>query len=209
MKRNQKPKQQAVDPATLAPKASRIDLVLHSRTINALPIINRLTERCRLFEILSFHLPTEDSRSRVKTATAILLLVRNILICREPLYGVGQWTSAFVPELLQLREDQLKSFNDDRVGRAPDRLFDASVPDLVTSVPDLVMDITRNAITEFDLNLSELHNDSTTIRFFGDYDAFEQPQMRRGKATVAIRQRHSKDHRHDPTKEPQRASRNV
>ena len=28
-------------------------------------------------------------------------------------------------------------------------------------------------------------------------DAFEQPQMRRGKATVAIRQGHSKDHRHD------------
>jgi transposase len=190
MKRNQKPKQQAADPATLAPKASGIDLVLHSRTIGALPIINRLIERCRLFEILSFHLPAEDSRSRVQTATAILLLVRNILISREPLYGVGQWAAAFVPELLQLREDQLKSLNDDRVGRALDRLFDASFP-------DLVMDITRNAITEFDLNLSELHNDSTTIRFFGDYDAFEQPQMRRGKATVAIRQGHSKDHRHD------------
>ncbi len=190
MKRNQKTKHQAPDPATLAPKASGSDLVLHSRTIGALPIINRLIQRCGLRKILSRHLPAEDGRNRIQTVTAILLLVRNILISREPLYGIGQWAAAFVPELLQLREDQLKSLNDDRVGRALDRLFDANFP-------DLVMDITRNVIKEFDLNLSELHNDSTTIRFFGDYDAFDQPQMRRGKETVAIRQGHSKDHRHD------------
>lgn len=190
MKRKQKQKHQATDPAEFAPKASGSDLVLHSRTIGALPIINRMIERCRLYEILSFHLPAEDSRNRIETATAILLLVRNVLISREPLYGVGQWAAAFVPELLQLREDQLKSLNDDRVGRALDRLFDVNFP-------DLVMDITRNVIREFDLDLSELHNDSTTIPLFGDYDAFEQPQMRRGKATVAIRQGHSKDHRHD------------
>ncbi len=190
MNRNQKPKRRAPDPATLAPKASGSDLVLHTRTIGALPIINRLIQRCRLEEILWRHLPAEDGRNRINTASAILLLVRNILISREPLYGVGQWAAAFVPELLQLREDQLKSLNDDRVGRALDRLFDANFP-------DLVMDITRNVIHEFDLNLSELHNDSTTIRFFGDYEPFEQPQLRRGKATVAIRQGHSKDHRPD------------
>ena len=190
MKRKKKSAHRAPDPATLAPKATGSDLVLHSRTIGALPIINRLMERCRLREILSRHLPAEDGRNRIDTANAVLLLVRNILISREPLYGVGQWAAAFVPELLQLREDQLKSLNDDRVGRALDRLFDANFP-------DLVMDITRNVIDEFNLDLSELHNDSTTIRFFGDYDAFDQPQKRRGKATVAIRQGHSKDHRPD------------
>jgi len=190
MKRNNKPTHRAPDPASLAPKASGSDLVLHSRTIGALPIINRLIERCRLREILSRHLPAEDRRNRIDTANAVLLLVRNILISREPLYGIGQWAAAFVPELLQLREDQLKSLNDDRVGRALDRLFDANFL-------DLVMDITRNVIEEFKVDLSELHNDSTTIRFFGDYDEFEQPQMRRGKATVAIRQGHSKDHRPD------------
>lgn len=190
MKRKQKPSRCAPDPATLAPKASGGDLVLHSRTIGALPIINRLIQRCGLREILSRHLPAEDGRNRIETSNAILLLVRNILISREPLYGVGQWAAAFVPELLQLREDQLKSLNDDRVGRALDRLFDANFP-------GLVMDITRNVIDEFKLDLSELHNDSTTIRFFGDYDAFEQPQKRRGKATVAIRHGHSKDHRPD------------
>jgi len=117
-------------------------------------------------------------------------MVRNILISREPLYGIGQWAAAFVPELLELREDQLKSLNDDRVGRALDRLFDADFP-------ALLMDITRHVTHEFKLDLSELHNDSTTVRFFGDYEGCEQPQPRRGKLTAAIRHGHSKDHRPD------------
>lgn len=190
MKRRKSTPHRAPDPATLAPKATGPDLVLRSRCIGALPIINQMIERCGLRQILWRHLPAEDSRHRVDTATAILLMVRNILISREPLYGVGQWAASFVPELLELRDDQLKSLNDDRVGRALDRLFDAKFP-------ALVMDITRHVVRQFDLDLSELHNDSTTVRFFGQYDEFEQPQVRRGKLTAAIRQGHSKDHRPD------------
>ncbi len=105
--------------------------MLHSRTIGALPIINRLIKRCRLNEILLCNPPAEDGRNRIETATAILLLVRNILLSREPRYGVGQWFAALVPELFQLREDQLMSLNDDRVGRALDRLLYADFPDLM------------------------------------------------------------------------------
>jgi hypothetical protein len=171
----------APDPAALAPKATGPELVLHSRIIGALPIINRILQRCQLRQILWRHLPLEDCRHRVPTATAILLMVRNILISREPLYGIGQWAAAFVPELLDLHEDQLKSLIDDRVGRALERLFDANFP-------ALLMDITRHVVREFDLELSELHNDSTTVRFFGGYEGCEQPQRRRGKITAAIRQ---------------------
>jgi hypothetical protein len=80
MKRKQKPSRCAPDPATLAPKASGGDLVLHSRTIGALPIVTRLIQRCGLREILSRHLPAEDGGNRIETSNAILLLVRNILI---------------------------------------------------------------------------------------------------------------------------------
>jgi len=180
-------KHQAPDPALLAPRATGSNLTLHSRSIGALPIINHFIERCR---ILQDFLPAEDGRNRIDTGVAILLLVRNVLISREPLDGLGQWAAAFVPELLDLREDQLKHLNDDRVGRALDRLFDADFPLLVLA-------ITQHIVKEFDLELSELHNDSTTVRFYGDYEEFDQPQLRRGKPTVAIRQGHSKDHRPD------------
>jgi transposase len=178
------------DPAKLAPKASGGDLTLHSRNIGVLPIVNRFIARCQLRETLCQFLPREDARNRVETATAILLLVKNILISREPIYGIAQWAASWVPELLDLHEDQLRSLNDDRVGRALDRLFDAATP-------EMVMQITQHVIKEFRLNLSELHNDSTTVKFCGGYEEFEQPTKRRGKQTVAIRRGHSKDHRPD------------
>jgi len=190
MKRKQKRADSAPDPAKLAPKATGPDLTLHSRSVGALPIINAIVEQMGLEPILAEFLPKEDRRNKVKTATAILLLAKNILLSREPLYGIGQWSAAYVPQLLGLEQQQLKSLNDDRVGRALDRLFDVNVP-------EFVMAVTTNVVGQFDLDLSELHNDSTTVRFYGDYDEFEEPVIRRGKTTVAIRQGHSKDHRPD------------
>ncbi|MDA1054634.1 MAG: IS1634 family transposase [Planctomycetota bacterium] len=190
MKRSNRRAHQAPDPATFAPQATGGDLTLHTRCIGVLPILNRLIQRCQLRETLWQFLPSEDRRQRIDTATAILLLVRNILVSREPLYGIGQWSAAFVPELLNLRQDQLRSLNDDRVGRALDRLFDVNFP-------EFVMAVTQHAVAEFQLDLSELHNDSTTVKFYGDYAEFDQPQRRRGKTTAAIRHGHSKDHRPD------------
>lgn len=190
MKRKNKQGAQPPDPAKLAPKASAGDLTLHTCVIGVLPIINGIIERLRLKQTLDQFLPTEDRRNKIQTSTALLLLVRNILLSREPIYGLGGWAAAYVPELFGLQERQLKSLNDDRVGRALDRLFDANLP-------EMAMAVTRNMIKEFGLDLSELHNDSTTVRFYGDYDEFEQPVLRRGKTTVAMRQGHSKDHRPD------------
>jgi hypothetical protein len=52
------------------------------------PILERFLSRLRLHEFLHDHLPREDGRTRVPTATAWLALPQNLLIAREPLYGV-------------------------------------------------------------------------------------------------------------------------
>ena len=75
---------------------------LNSRRIAALPILNHFLGRLRLRAFLSDHLPYEDGRTRIPTATALLVLVRNLLISREPLYGVGEWAARHEPELLGL-----------------------------------------------------------------------------------------------------------
>ena len=41
-------------------------------------------------------------RARVGTTTALLILLKNLLISREPLYGVGEWSARHAPELLGL-----------------------------------------------------------------------------------------------------------
>src|SRR4051794_11065081 len=163
---------------------------LTSHRVAALPILDRLLTRLRLDRFLRDHLPGEDSRSRVPTATALLILLENLLISREPLYGVGQWAARYLPELLGLTPMQLPSLNDDRVGRCLDRLFDADIPSLTLAV-------VAHAVREFAVDLDELHNDSTTVTLHGDYESADHQRTLRGKLRLAITHGHNKDHRPD------------
>ena len=163
---------------------------LISHRVAALPILNRFLQGLRLDEFLRDHLPREDRRSRVPTATALLVLVRNLLVSREPLYGVGEWAARHVPALLGLTPGQLPALNDDRVGRCLDRLFDADIPSLTLAV-------VTHAVREFGVALDELHNDSTTITFHGDYEGADRERTLRGRLRLAVTWGHNKDHRPD------------
>jgi transposase len=163
---------------------------LNSRRIAALPILEHFLSRLRLREFLRDHLPHEDGRTRVPTATALLVLLRNLLSSREPLYGVGEWAARHEPELLGLSDTQLAALNDDRIGRALDRLFDADIP-------ALALQVAACAIREFDVSLDQLDNDSTTITFHGDYESAERERTLRGRLRLAVTWGHNKDHRPD------------
>jgi hypothetical protein len=163
---------------------------LTSYRVAALPVLDRILQRLRLGEFPRDHLPREDRRSRVPTATALLILLRNLLISREPLYGIGEWAARYAPGLLGPTPDQLPALNDDRVGRSLDRLFDADVPSLTLAV-------VAHAVREFGVGLDELHNDSTTVTFHGDYEAADRERTLRGKLRLAVTHGHNKDHRPD------------
>ena len=82
-------------------------LELRSYDVGALPLLNRIVERVQLQRILSEHLPKDDSRTELPTVTALLVLFANLLMAREPVYGVGEWAALFPPDLLGLREQDL------------------------------------------------------------------------------------------------------
>jgi transposase len=161
-----------------------------THSIGALPIINRLLKRMRLQEFLQRHLPAEDNRTKIDTPRVVLLLLRNVLVSREPMYGVAEWARNFGPELFDLWPEDLEYLNDDRVGRCTERVFMA----LATN---LVMDVVTHVVREFDVGLEELHNDSTTVSFFGNYPDAEAEQRFSGQAVPAITWGHSKAHRPD------------
>jgi transposase len=163
---------------------------LTSRRVAALPILGRFLRRLRLEEFLRDHLPCEDRRVRVPTATALLVLLQNLLISREPLYGVGEWAARHDPERLGLSPAQLPALNDDRVGRCLDRLFDANIPALALAV-------VAHAVRASQVELDELRNDSTTVTFHGDYESAESERTLRGRLRLAITHGHNKDHRPD------------
>ena len=86
------------------------------------------------------------------------MLLKNLLLCREPLYGVGQWAAQYNPDLLGLSTRQIGSLNDDRMGRCLDRLFQSGCSSLALAVA-------AHAVTEFNVYLDELHNDSNDCDF--------------------------------------------
>ena len=174
------------DPGNISQAAGR---TLTSYSIGALPILGRVIKRARLEKFLHEFM-VEDKRCSLSPVVGVLVLVKNYLVSREPIYGVGEWARRYVPELLGLTPSQVASLNDDRVGRCLDRLFEADCPSLVLA-------ITRHVVEEFGVDLSEIHNDSTTITFSGAYDGAGAEGKVRGKKTPAIRFGHNKDHRPD------------
>jgi hypothetical protein len=73
---------------------------LNSWRLGLLPVINRLLERLQLEPLLRAYLPPEDGRLRISPARGLLVLLKNLLLCRQPLYGVGQWAAQYNPDLL-------------------------------------------------------------------------------------------------------------
>jgi transposase len=165
-------------------------LQLRSYDVGALPLLQRIVARMQLQRILSEHLPRDDSRTELPTVTALLVLFANLLMAREPIYGVGEWAALFPPDLLGLRAEDLTRLHDDRLGRSLDRMFEGIGP-------TLIMAVVRHVIQEFALSLDELHNDSTTVSFYGAYDDAGQESEQRGRPTHAITWGHSKARRPD------------
>lgn len=118
------------------------------------------------------------------------MLVKNILISRQPIYGVGEWAARYAADLLGLSPAEVGLLNDDRMGRCLGKLFDCDHSSLALA-------LVGHVIQEFQVALDQLHNDGTMVSFFGAYHAAARERLQRGRKTLAITFGHSKDHRPD------------
>jgi hypothetical protein len=164
-------------------------LELSSQALGALPIVGYFLERMRVQALLERHLPPPDARCRLEPARAIGLLVRNLCVCHEPLYRLGEWALPFDAALLGLSGEEVAELGDDQVGRALDRLFCADRASLLT---ELVLGV----IAAFDVDCSQLHNDSTSITVHGAYRQADGHESA-GQPTPKVCHGHNKDHRPD------------
>jgi Domain of unknown function (DUF4277) len=142
-----------------------------------------------LEELLDKYVPTTDRRCTVAHARTLGVLLRSIIVEREPLYRQQETAHGFACGLFGLAPEQMANLSDDRIGRALDRLFDADRAALLTEV---VVAIGQR----FEVNFERLHNDSTSIAFCGQYRA-ATGQAIRGRSTPAITYGFSEDHRPD------------
>ena len=165
------------------------DLGVHTERLGPLPLINHFVARMGLHDLLERHVPTSDARSTLSHAQALGVLLRSIVVEREPVYRQQETTAGFAAGLFGVDAAQAARLSDDRIGRALDRLFDADRAALLTEV---VLAVAQH----FGLGLHQLHNDSTSISLCGQY-LHARGRRIRARSACAITYGYSKDHRPD------------
>lgn len=162
---------------------------LRAEVLGALPIVEHFLGRLGVDARLESFVPATDRRVKLQPAKALGVLVRNLALSHQPVYGLGEWAAPFDPAFLGLEPDEVRLLNDDRVGRALALLFDA---DRASFLNRLVLD----AVAAFSIDCSQLHNDSTSVALTGAYRGADG-RTRGAKRTVALARGHSKTYRPD------------
>jgi transposase len=172
----------------MAPPALPEDLRLESLEVGAAPLVRRFLQRLELPALFEQHLPPLPGRPpALPSATVLGVLLTNLLLARQPLYALAEWAARRVPEHIGLEPGQAALLNDDRVGRALDHLRKADRASLLTAV-------VRQAVRVFGIDLSEFHQDTTTVTFSGTY-AHQRPDQAGRPPWITFG--YNKDHRPD------------
>src|SRR3954464_9616042 len=128
-----------------------------TRIVGALPVITQYLERIDLAATIDQLVPWEGD---VPLGTLVEVLITNRLLQPRALFRVGQWAqTAAVSDFFGLTAEQL---NDDRLGRALERLNEHA--------GDIQAALVLKAIEHFDLDVTQIHYDLTTVELYGAYE---------------------------------------
>jgi hypothetical protein len=127
-----------------------------TQIVGALPVITHYFEQIDLAATIDGLVPWQGD---VPLGTLVEVLIANRLLQPKALFRVGQWAeSAAVTDYFGLTADQL---NDDRLGRALERLNEHA--------GDIQAALVLKAIEHFDLDVTQIHYDLTTVELYGAY----------------------------------------
>ena len=161
---------------------------LESERLGPLPLINHFIERMGVHDTLARHVAS-DARCAISHASALGVLLRSIIVEREPIYRQQETVHGFASGMFGVSVEDMQRLSDDRLGRALDRLYDADRTALLT---ELVLAVGER----FEVRFEEFHNDSTTISLCGSYRAATGRKIR-GRTAPVVTYGHSKQHRPD------------
>ena len=150
--------------------------------IGGLPLIHNIITRMNLKGIFDNHLSSHGNEL-ASTIDTLTLLVCNLTLGKKPLYKLEDWSNQIDFRCLDMQNISHVNFNDDRFGRALDKLYDIDRASLLTQIVVRVLD-------EFNIDNKRIHNDSTSIKAYGNIAGATDSglELRYGK---------SKDHRPD------------
>ena len=157
----------------------QIDVI--TKKVDVLPMVKYYMDQLGLYGLFAKYVPN-PKRSPVDSAQILSILVANIVCASRPLYRVEQWAADYMDGLSEYGFNA-SIYNDDQLARKLDLLFKADRNSLMT-------ELASNAIAIYLLEKMQIHNDSTSITFYGQYENEESK-------AVKLKHGFNKDHRPD------------
>ena len=148
--------------------------------ISGIPIIHEVARRIGIREIMKQFIPIHGNE-KFYAVDSLIIITYNIVKGRCPLYQIGDWLVKHNPKCFEYFPNE--KLQDDSFALALDKLFKADRASMMT-------EIVVKMIKAFNLNINQIHNDSTTVKAYGKY---------KNKASSGFELKHgySKDHRSD------------
>jgi len=150
--------------------------------ISGIPLIKSVSETIGFKSIFKKHIASYNNET-VPVIDTLMFLIWNITLGRQPLYELYEWIRGIDPKCHGLDKQQLASFNDDRFGRALDKLYASDRATLMTEV-------VVKMIKKINLDMARVHNDSTTVKAYGKIAGVTKDGLKMAKGN-------NKDHRPD------------
>lgn len=151
------------------------------KQVEILPLIKYYMDELGLARLFDKYVPNSTGME-IAPAQVLCVMTMNILVSAKPLYRVEDWLHDYLDGVTEKRFEAAK-YNDDRLGRNLDYLFDADRSSFIT-------ELSANAIRVHQLETNEVHNDSTSVTFIGAYNGIDHK-------AVNITHGYNKDHRPD------------
>jgi len=86
-----------------------------------------------------------------------------------PMYAIADWLAPLDEQALGLEPDQVDFIHDDRVGQALEHFYHGRHK-------DVFFHLALRAIKTFGLQCTQIHQDTTTVTFSGQYAAWRLPR---------------------------------
>jgi transposase len=154
---------------------------LHKFVLGAHPIIEHFLDKLRIADLIATYIP-QDHRCKLPIDRTLNLLIHNILTTPSPLYAFADWLAPLDETSLGLPPGHGAWVHDDRLGQALERFYRGRHK-------DVFFHLALRAIKTFGLQCSQIHQDTTTVTFCGQYASWQAPEE--------LTHGHNKDHRPD------------
>ena len=151
------------------------------KQVDVLPMVKHYMDQLDLFNLFKKYVPAAPD-CLADHAESLSVITANIICDNKPLYKVKEWLAGYSDGFVD-NPVEAALFNDDRLARSLSALFDADRHSLMTEV-------SCNAIRVHGLLTDEIHNDSTSVTFIGNY---KNPDP----DAVKLKHGHNKDFRPD------------